>query len=173
MSSFRSQVSAFRFSIHWGDEPRHRSGAARVSRGMKTLLLLGTAVCSLVLTGCGVPVRGSAQATYSTRTEVVFGDDDYDYYPGYETYYSRTHGYYYYRDGSNWVRRNDPPRAWVSGSASVQMHFKDAPDRHHAEVTKQYPRNWHPAPPKVSPEKNREHDDHDKRDDRDHDHDRK
>ena len=120
-----------------------------------------------MLAGCVVP--GSGRTTVSARTQMVWVEDDYDYYPGYETYYSRTHGYYYYRDGNNWVRRNDPPRNWVSGTTSVQVHFKDAPDRHHVEMIKRYPKNWHAAQPKGTPRDNRAYDARDDHDNRGHD----
>ena len=128
---------------------------------MKSFILLGAAVGALLLAGCATsspPPRPVARTS-----AVIIGEDDYDYYPGYEVYYSRTHNYYYYRDGSSWVRRNDPPRNWVRGSSSVHVHFNDEPDRHHAEIVRQYPRNWR-AP-------DRDHDGHDARHDRD-DHDR-
>jgi hypothetical protein len=129
---------------------------------MKSFILLGAAVSVLLLGGCASSSPPPRPVVHSTST-VIIGEDDYDYYPGYEVYYSRAHNYYYYRDGSAWVRRNDPPRNWVRGSSSVRVHFSDAPDHHHTEIVRKYPRNWR-AP-------DRDHDGHDARHDRD-DHDR-
>ena len=150
-------------AVVWGDKPRHYSRYEQVEEGMKTYILAGTALCGLLLGGCVVPGPGPR---YATRTEVIIEEDDYDYYPGYEVYYSRSHGYYYYRDGSAWVRRNDPPRGWVNASVSVQMHFRDAPAQHHAEVIQQYPRNWH-SPAQVAPVASRKDDKRGKKDKQD------
>ena len=129
---------------------------------MKTLFLLGAAVSGFALAGCST--SSPPPRPVAVNSAVIIGEDDYDYYPGYEVYYSRAHNYYYYRDGASWVRRNDPPRNWVRTSPSVRVHFNDDPDRHHKEIVKQYPKNWHPAP-RVAPDK--DHDGHDDRHDRD------
>ena len=76
--------------------------------------------------------------------------DDYVYYPDYEVYYSNTRRQYIYRDGRSWVSRPQPPRAWardLPGSVSVHVDFHDAPERHHADIVKNYPKNWRPQPP--------------------------
>jgi hypothetical protein len=137
---------------------------------MKSIVLLLAAALTLAFAGCGSP------GAYSARTDVVIGADDYDYYPGYEVYYSRAHNYYYYRDGNVWVHRPNPPRNWARTAPSVHMHLNDAPDRHHPEVVKQYPRNWRPADRVAPADKrdgrvDRDHDGRDDRHDRD-DHDR-
>jgi hypothetical protein len=134
---------------------------------MKTIFLLLAAALTLAFAGC----VSSPSPRYATRSEVIIGEDDYDYYPASEVYYSRAHHYYYYREGAYWVRRNDPPRTWARTAPSVHVHFNDNPDRHHPDVVKQYPRNWRPAD-RVAPPKRGGHDrDHDGRDDHDHDHD--
>ncbi len=106
------------------------------------MLLLFAAGLALVFAGCASSPSGPH---YAARADMVIGEDDYDYYPASEVYYSRVHHYYYYRDGASWVRRNDPPRTWVRTAPSVHVHFNDGPDRHHADTVKQYPHNWRPA----------------------------
>jgi hypothetical protein len=46
------------------------------------------------------------------------------------------------------------------------MDFHDSPARHHAEVVKQYPRNWAPPGAKQGQKENRKDDKGDKHDDR-------
>lgn len=109
---------------------------------MKNIAVL-TLAAGVLAFAAGCESRPSAY--YSGRADMVIGADDYEYYPGYEVYYSPAHRYYYYRDGRSWVRRQTPPRAWAQGSPSVHVHFNDAPERHHAEIVRQYPHNWRPA----------------------------
>ncbi len=97
----------------------------------------------LLLTGCYA--TGEAYGP-GPGPAVFVGPDDYLYYPGYETYYSTRHHRYVYRDHDRWVTRPEPPHGWVQGSPSVRMNFHDAPDRHHAEVVRQYPKTWRPPP---------------------------
>lgn len=71
--------------------------------------------------------------------------DDYDYYPGYETYYSRNRHEYVYREGNRWVRRPQPRGITVDllfAAPSVRVDFRDSPERHHDNVVRSYPRNW-------------------------------
>lgn len=88
--------------------------------------------------------RGSpvvqAQAT-------VVIQDDYDYYPGYETYYSRNRHEYVYRDGNAWVRRPEPRGVTANvllAAPSVRLDFHDSPEQHHSSVVRSYPKNWTP-----------------------------
>lgn len=87
---------------------------------------------------------GTSGGVYASSGPAPVWDEDYVYYPGYETYYSRNHNFYYYRDHDRWVRNANPPRQWANNAPSVHVDFRDAPDRHHADVVKHYPRNWHP-----------------------------
>jgi len=78
--------------------------------------------------------------------------DDYTYYPGYEMYYSSTRHQYFYRDGRSWISRPQPPNNWsrdLANAPSVRVDFHDAPERHHAEIVKTYPKNWRPQAGKV------------------------
>jgi hypothetical protein len=78
---------------------------------------------------------------------VVVYQDDYDYYPGYEVYYSRTRREYVYRDGNAWVRRPQPrgiSEIELRRAPSVRVDFHDAPEQHHSTVIRTYPRNWTP-----------------------------
>ena len=73
---------------------------------------------------------------------------DYVYYPGYEIYYSSSHHNYRFRDGNAWVTRSAPPHVSVDvlfAAPSVRMDFHDAPERHHENIIRSYPKNW--APP--------------------------
>jgi len=75
-------------------------------------------------------------------------EDDYDYYPGYEMYYNRSRQEYVYREGAEWIRRPTPLGVAVetlNASPSVHLDFHDAPERHHDDVVKTYPKHW--APP--------------------------
>jgi hypothetical protein len=79
----------------------------------------------------------------------VVVQDDYVYYPSYGTYYnSRRHRYAYLENGV-WVSTTGPQRGVsveaLLASPHVKMDFHDAPQRHHAEMMRKYPKNW--APP--------------------------
>ena len=107
-----------------------------------------------VLTGCSksqsetqyvsAPVAAAPAAAMPMQPTVVV-QDDYVYYPAYETYYSSNHHNYRYRDGNAWVTRSAPPRVSVDvlfASPSVRVDFHDAPERHHESIVRSYPRNW-------------------------------
>jgi len=96
------------------------------------------------LTGCVGYVDGPRAEVDTT----FVAQDDYVYYPQYECYYSVSRHQYAYRDGRNWVSRPAPRGVSVNvlvASPSVKMNFHDSPAQHHAEVVKQYPKNWKPA----------------------------
>jgi hypothetical protein len=99
------------------------------------------------LTGCVGHLNGP-RAGYYGEPAVVVTQDDYVYYPAYECYYSVSRHQYAYRDGDAWVARSAPRGVSVNvlvASPSVRMNFHDSPARHHAEIVKQYPKNWKPA----------------------------
>jgi hypothetical protein len=78
------------------------------------------------------------------QVETVY-QDDYDYYPEYETYYSRNRHEFVYLDGGVWVRRPEPrgiSRTVILAAPSVRLDFHDAPERHHATIIRSYPRTW-------------------------------
>ncbi|MDB6114502.1 MAG: hypothetical protein JWQ62_1447 [Lacunisphaera sp.] len=110
---------------------------------------MGWIVCVgllLAVTGCESD-GGYASSGYRGRssTQVAAYQDDYDYYPGYETYYSRNRHEYVYRDGNSWVRRSQPRGVTVDAlrtAPTVRMNFHDAPEQHHTETIKTYPHNW-------------------------------
>lgn len=108
--------------------------------------LLG-AVALLTVAGCATSEPGYAysQRGYARPTQVVV-QDSYVYYPGYEVYYNNSRGEYVYLEGNIWVTRRDPPRRWshdIRRAAYVRLDFHDSPQRHHADVVRHYPRNWH------------------------------
>ena len=103
------------------------------------------------LTGCApaasspAPVAEASAAAPVSAAAAMVVQDDYDYYPGYEVYYSRNRHEYVYRDGNSWVRRSQPRGITVDllfASPSVRVDFHDAPERHHDVVVRSYPRNW-------------------------------
>jgi len=110
----------------------------------------GLGLCAALLaplTGCVGHVDGP-RAGHDAGPSVVFVQDDYVYYPNYECYYSVSRHEYAYREGRNWVARPAPRGVSVNvllASPSVRMDFHDSPARHHAEVARQYPKNWKPA----------------------------
>ncbi len=115
--------------------------------------LLGT------LTGCigyvDQPHQGSVYvappAVYVAPPVVettVVVQDDYVYYPNYQVYYSSSRHQYFYMDGGAFVSRPAPRGVSVNvlfASPSVRMNFHDSPANHHAEIVRQYPKNWKPS----------------------------
>jgi hypothetical protein len=103
--------------------------------------LLGT------LSGCVGYVNGPS-AGYYDQPGAVVAQDDYVYYPQYECYYSISRRQYAYREGHSWVARSAPhgvSARVLMASPSVKMNFHDSPAQHHAQVVKQYPKNWKPS----------------------------
>ena len=111
-------------------------------------LMIGAALLA-ALTACAVD--GSNQRTGyrgspAVQATVVI-QDDYDYYPGYEIYYSRNRHEFVYRDGDAWVRRSEPRGVTANvllAAPSVRVDFHDSPALHHASVVQSYPKNWTP-----------------------------
>jgi hypothetical protein len=122
----------------------------------RTGLISGAALVAVVA-GCNKSqpavqyVSAPAAAAPTTVVQVqptVVLQDDYVYYPAYEVYYSSSRRDYRYRDGNAWVERATPPHVSVDvlfASPSVRLDFHDAPERHHEDIRRTYPRNW--APP--------------------------
>lgn len=134
-----------------------------VHRGSAALLLpafFGLASL-LAFAGCAT----SADYGYASGGVAYYDNDDYVYYPAYETYYSPVHHVYVYRDHDRWVRRSAPPSTFARGSVSVQMNFHDSPEHHHSEVVHTYPRTWQRQ---STNQHDDHHGDHDRRDDRKH-----
>jgi hypothetical protein len=87
----------------------------------------------------GTPNVVVAPATFAPQ-------DDYVYYPQYNTYYSKHQHKYAYEDNGSWVSRSAPPNVSVDtfqASPSVDMDFHDSPANHHKDVVQKYPKNWH------------------------------
>jgi hypothetical protein len=101
------------------------------------------AVALLVtLAGCAGPRAGVQAEPYAFAAQ-----DDYVYYPNYEAYYGVSRHQYAFREGNLWVARPAPrgvPIKVLTASPSVKMDFHDSPANHHAQVVKQYPKNWKP-----------------------------
>jgi hypothetical protein len=112
----------------------------------------GFMICTALLAALtGYATAGSKQPEGGRDHPAVQGQatvaiqDDYDYFPGYETYYSRNRHEYVYYDGNAWVRRPEP--RGVSADAllaapSVRMEFCDSPEQHHSSVIRSYPKDW-------------------------------
>jgi|SRR5664279_2802327 hypothetical protein len=114
----------------------------------KTVLIIGAALLA-ALTGCSVDgpnQRSGYRESPAVRGEAtVVIQDDYDYYPAYETYYSRNRHEYVYREGNSWVRRPQPRGVAVNvllAAPAVRVNFRDSPEKHHADVVRSYPKNW-------------------------------
>ena len=136
--------------------------------------LIGAVALLASLTGCVVEGAGR-RAEYRERPAVrvqaaVVFQDDYDYYPAYETFYSRNRREYVYRDGNSWVRRSEPRGVSLDvllAAPSVRLDFHDSPEQHHGTVVRSYPRDWkRPAQAHDRKENHRENKD-DRRDERD------
>jgi hypothetical protein len=130
----------------------------------------GFVLCAVILTtltGCVGYVDGPRAGVYVAPPVVETGvvlEDDYVYYPNYEVYYSVSRHQYAYREGSVWVARPAPRGVSVDvllASPSVRMNFHDSPANHHAEIVRQYPKNWKPSGPDQGQNENRKDDKHD------------
>jgi len=129
----------------------------------KVGLVLGVVLLG-ALTGCVAYVDRPAQGSvYEDNSAIFLVQDDYVYYPSYECYYSVSRHQYAYREGNAWVARPAPRGVTVNvllASPSVKMNFHDAPERHHAAVVQQYPKNWKPSAEKQGqPDKRNRKDD--------------
>ena len=101
----------------------------------------------VTLTGCVGYVDGPRTGV-EVESPAFAVQDDYVYYPQYECYYSVSRHQYAYREGNAWVARPAPRGVSVNvlmRSPSVKMDFHDSPANHHAEIAKQYPKNWKPS----------------------------
>jgi hypothetical protein len=119
---------------------------------LATTGLLAGAAFMTAFTGCDTDdtsrrgrYRDRDRANVHGHASVAVYEDDYDYYPGYEVYYSRNRREYVYRDGRQWVRRPEPSGVSLDillAAPSVRVDFRDSPERHHDSVVRSYPRNW-------------------------------
>lgn len=136
--------------------------------------LLTGATVIILLGGCiaGTPSdRGGHRSTRSVQVPVIqVYEDDYDYYPSYEIYYSRNRREYVYRDRNRWIRNSEPrgvSLVALQASPFVRVDFRDSPERHHATVVRSYPRNWQRPDHKADDQRKDNRD----KNDRDNDHD--
>jgi hypothetical protein len=96
----------------------------------------------------------------SVYVDPAYGPDDYVYYPDYQVYYSSSRHQYFWPERGAWVSRPAPRGVSVDvllASPSVRMNFHDSPANHHAQVVRQYPKNWRPS----GQQENRRDDQHD------------
>ena len=111
-------------------------------------LLLSVAVVA-GLAGCVRYVdRPHSRNVYVEPAPVFAEQEEYVYYPGYQMYYGSHSHRYYYQDGPTWVARPVPRGVSVGvlfASPSVTLDFHDGPAKHHAEVSRRYPKTWKPS----------------------------
>ena len=123
-----------------------------------------SALLMVTLTGCVGYYDGPRAAVYVAPPAVVV-EDDYVYYPAYDVYYSSNRHEYASMERGAWISRPAPRGVSVDilmASPSVRMDFHDSPANHHAQVVKQYPKNWAPSHANAGRQDNRKDD---KRDD--------
>jgi hypothetical protein len=75
----------------------------------------------------------------------VVVQDNYVYYPAYGIYYNSGRNQYAYLNNGAWVTAVAPYGVSVDvlrASPSVNMDWHDSPEKHHAEMQKQYPKDW-------------------------------
>lgn len=121
-------------------------------KNSKIGFIFGAAALSL-LAGCVGYVDGPRGEVYVPAPSVYVEEgvpmqDDYVYYPTYQVYYSSYRHQYIYQDGRAWVSRPAPPHVAINvliASPSVNVGFHDSPANHHAEIVRQYPKQWTPA----------------------------
>jgi hypothetical protein len=136
----------------------------------KVGFVVGAALLT-TLAGCVGYVDGPRAGVYVAPPVVETGvvvEDDYVYYPNYEVYYSSSRHQYAYLEGGAWVSRPAPRGVSVDvllASPSVRMNFHDSPANHHAEIVRQYPKNWKPSGPNQGQKENRKDDQRDDRGD--------
>jgi len=103
----------------------------------------------LAVAGCVVEPDGRVYAApiVVAPAPVVVVESDLIYYPGYEVYYDPGARLYWYSRGGAWVTDRAPPGISVDvllASPSIHTGFRDSPQNHHADIVRQYPRNWRP-----------------------------
>jgi hypothetical protein len=136
-------------------KPFFKASPVRFGLGAAVLLALSGG------TGCGEGPQAVAYVAppvvYVTPPIVEPGvavEDNYYYYPGYGVYYNTSRRQFAYLEDGLWVSRPAPPGVALNvllASASVRMNFHDAPAGHHAEMVKQYPRDWKSPGPDKGP----------------------
>ena len=118
------------------------------------LMLAAVLLGAVTGTGCVGRIFGW-QARVQTMPFKVepyafLANDDYTYYPQYETYYSHRQNEYAYWNQGAWLLRptfTGVPMKVLLASPSVDMTFHDAPANHHAAILAEYPQTWTgPAP---------------------------
>lgn len=112
----------------------------RVIPGLVMIVMMG---------GCTDTPRWGGWSTAPTRAQIDAGLerlDTYVYFPRYQIYFNEARGRYTFWDGRVWVTGPNPPKdipaELLETSPSVAMRFEDAPEWHHAAVSRLYPRTW-------------------------------
>ena len=124
-------------------KPKHFNKAAK--RGV----LLGAVLLALLVKNGTDAQAQSLSITLNPPVVVAPAvvPDTYIYYPNYGVYYNQHNHQYYSQNGNVWVNQPQPYGVSVSvlqASPFVNMNFHDSPEHHHADMQRQYPRNWRP-----------------------------
>jgi hypothetical protein len=108
--------------------------------GAVLLTALANGVSSANGQGVGVTVTAPVVVV-----PAVVAQDNYVYYPSYGTYYNSSQKQYAYMNNGAWVTTPMPfgvTADVLQASPSVRMDWHDSPEKHHAEMQKQYPKDW-------------------------------
>jgi hypothetical protein len=107
---------------------------------------------AVLLAGCSDTPRWGGWSNAPTKAQIETGLQQlntYVYFPRYQIYFNSGQSRYTFWDGRVWVTAPNPPKEipveLLEASPSVAMRFEDAPEWHHAAVSRLYPRNWVPA----------------------------
>ena len=116
-------------------------------------LALGAAVLALLTllagdaSAQGVAVPASVTPPVVVTAPIVL-PDEYIYYPAYGIYYNGRRQQYFSLRGKSWLIGAQPFGVEINtlrATPFVNVDFHDSPARHHEEILKRYPANWHPA----------------------------
>jgi len=131
---------------------RNSHGTKRLGLAVGVLLLLAAA-------GCNSSPGWGGWSTHPTVAQLQISrgiQPNWVYYPAYETYYSSNYQQYIYRDTrfpdprfpdtNVWVISEEPmapaTAEMLQATPTVEMQFHDSPMAHHAEIAREFPRNW-------------------------------
>ena len=109
--------------------------------------LIALVAAGLAFGGCADSPRMVSLATQPNVAQLQTARGiapEYVYYPDYELYYSRNYQQYVFRYNHAWMHQMLPPAGVVDqlpAARSVPTNFRDDPVRHHAEISRLYPRN--------------------------------
>lgn len=89
----------------------------------------------------GNPIYPNGQPAYATAPGYD-AMNDYIYYPDTGVYYNPAQQFFEYRQGDHWERHRHAPAGWRRDEAGVHVRIQGGPERHDAEIRREYPRTW-------------------------------